>query len=250
VSTATRNVGQAIAGIFRGVAKVARGIADSLDTVVDFAYVRVFGLPFIVLGYRGAGKTTLLAHLRDRIDDFDGWDPDPTAAGGDPLGAFGAPVGSDGGKMRVKPRRDVGGEYAMWETDWRDLYREARPRGIIFMIDHTQPYQHKDALNYVLQLLDEEGQRPLKVFLLLVNKSDLWAEETTLDTLLDDYRNELRRLKSQSERLGYEYMIRQTSLLTGEGVDDAMAAFFDKVRPRAQMEEVDDNPIPHNGKRG
>ncbi len=229
-----RTVGQAVGGVFRALSRAARALADSLDTVVDFAYVKVFGLPFIVLGYRGTGKTTLLARLRRQIDDVESFDPDPTAAGGDPVAPFGAAVGAEGETMRVKPRRDVGGEYAMWEADWLELFREAKPRGIIFLIDHTHTFQHKDALNFVLQMLDEEaqGRPPLKSFLLLVNKSDLWAGEQTMDAILDDYRNELRRLKSQSERLGYTYAIHDSSLLTGDGVDPALAQFFDSVRPR------------------
>lgn len=242
MSSTNTNVGQIVSGIFRGLARAVRSLADSLDTAVDFAIAHVFGLPFIVLGYRGTGKTTLLAWLREQIDDFDAWDPDPTAAGGDAAPPFRAPVGARGDSLRIKPRRDVGGEYAMWETDWLTLYREARPRGIIFLIDHTHPYQHKDALNYALQMLDEEqGRKPLKVFLLLVNKADLWQDEMTVDELLDDYRNELRRLRSQSERLGYDVIIRPTSLLAGEGVNQALVAFFDAVRPRSQQ-PVDDAP--------
>lgn len=243
MSTTAHNVGRAVSGIFKALSQITRGLADALDTAVDFAYVRVFGVPFIVLGYRGTGKTTLLARLRDRIEDIEDFDPEPTAAGGDPLPTFTAPVGANGGGIKVKPRRDVGGEYSMWDTDWLTLYREARPRGIIYLIDHTNVYQHKDGLNYVLQMLDEERERrPLKIFMLLVNKSDLWAEETTLEELLDDYRNELRRLKSQSERLGYRYLIRSSSALTGEGLDAALVDFFDAVRPRSQRDGGDGEP--------
>lgn len=238
MSTTGQNVGRAISGIFKTLSNITRGLANALDTAVDFAYVKVFGLPFIVLGYRGTGKTTLLAHLRDQIDDIEEFDPDPTAAGGDPVPTFNAPVGANGSGVKVKPRRDVGGEYSMWETDWLSLYREAKPRGIIYLIDHTNVYQHKDGLNYVLQMLDDEQDRkPLKVFLLLVNKADLWGSERTEDEILDDYRNEIRRLKSQSERLGYQYMIRSSSALTGEGLDEALVAFFDAVRPRSQQDK-------------
>lgn len=233
-----QSVGRAISGFFKALSQITRGLANALDTAVDFAYVKVFGLPFIVLGYRGTGKTTLLARLRDQIKDVEEFDPDPTAAGGDPVPSFRAPVGANGSGVKVKPRRDVGGEYSMWDTDWLSLYREAKPRGIIYLIDHTNVYQHKDGLNYVLQMLDEEqGRQPLKVLLLLVNKYDIWADQMSLDDILDDYRNELRRLKSQSERLGYTYMIRTSSALTGEGLDRAMMDFFDEVRPRSQQDQ-------------
>ena len=250
MSTTAQTVGRVVSGLFRSLAQLARTLADSFDTVVDFAAVRVFGLPFIVLGYRGTGKPTLIARLRKNLAALEGWDPDPTAAGGDPVRAFSAAVGADGAGVKLKPRRDVGGEYAMWETDWIALFREAKPRGIIFLIDHTNPYQHKDALNFVLQMLDEEAavRRPHKAFLLLVNKADLWQEEIALDALLEEYRNEIRRLKSQSERLGYECLVRQSSLLTGEGIDEALVAFFDAVRPRSQQEEDAEPPARANGR--
>jgi len=240
MGTTAQNVGRAVSGVFKTLSQITRGLANALDTAVDFAYVRVFGLPFIVLGYRGTGKTTLLARLRDQIADIEEFDPDPTAAGGDPVPAFRAPVGANGGSVRVKPRRDVGGEYSMWETDWLTLYREAKPRGIIYLIDHTNVFQHKDGLNYVLQMLDEErAQKPIKVFLLLVNKSDLWQDEMTMDEILEDYRNEVRRLKSQAERLRYDYMIRESSALTGDSLNTALTDFFDAVRPRSQQKRAE-----------
>ncbi len=215
---------------------VPSGISDGLRTAVDFAYVRVLGLPFIVLGYRQTGKTTLLEWLRRDSAFLEGFQPEPTAAGGEPVGTFSAQVGGEA--MRLKPRRDVGGEYAMWETDWVDLFRQARPRGIIYLIDHTNTYQHKDALNFVLQMIDEEpaASRHLQMFLLLVNKADLWGDETTLSDILEEFRNETRRLKSQAERLGYRYAIASTSLLTGAGVHEAMTRFFNAIRPRPKKQ--------------
>jgi hypothetical protein len=216
---------------------VPSGVSTGVNTIVDFAYVRVLGLPFIVLGYRQSGKTTLLEWLKRDNTYLQDFDPDPTAAGGDAIGTFGAKIGDD--VMRLKPRRDVGGEYAMWETDWLDLFREAHPRGIIFMVDHTNLYQHKDALNFVLQMIDEDpaSSKNLKMFTLLVNKSDLWDEGTTLDTLLDDFRNETRRLKSQAERIGYRYAIKGTSLMSGEGVNEAMTQFFQSIRPKTTRKQ-------------
>lgn len=229
-------IGQALLAILRGISSlIPDAVTDRVESVVDFAYVHFLGLPFIVLGYRQTGKTTLLEWLREQdLSELGDFEPEPTAAGGEPVPMFSAQIGDEG--MRVKPRRDVGGEYAMWETDWVDLLRDAKPRGIIFMIDHTHPYSHKDALNFTLQMLDEEivATRRLKSFMLLANKSDLWAEETALEDLLEDYRNETRRLKSQSERLGYGYFVCSSSLKTGEGVEESMKTFFNAIRPRAR----------------
>jgi hypothetical protein len=143
--------------------------------------------------------------------------------------------------MKLKPRRDVGGEYAMWETDWLELFIESRPRGIVFMIDHTNVYQHKDALNFVMQMIDEEPQaaKNLKTIMLLVNKSDLWSGDTTLAEVLDDYRNEVRRLKSQSQRVGYRYIVASSSLLLGEGIQEAMEEFFNSIRPKSRPVDED-----------
>ena len=102
------------------------------------------------------------------------------------------------------------------------------------MLDHRHPYQHKDALNFVLQMIDEEpaASQNLKMLLILVNKADLWAANQSLDDLLDEYRNEMRRLKSQAERVGYRYEVAATSVLTGTGVSEVMAKFFNTIRPR------------------
>jgi len=73
------------------------------------------------------------------------------------------------------------------------------------------------------------------MFTLLINKKDLWGEDVTVESILENYRNETRRLKSQAARLGYRYAIRSTSLMTGEGVREAMIDFFDAIRPRSQQ---------------
>jgi len=237
MSQTGNSFGRVVSGILKSIAAFTRRVGDSLDTVIDFAYARVFGLPFIVLGYRQTGKTTLLEWLRHDTELLEQFAPEPTAAGGDAVPAFTTKMSADGGGMRLRPKRDVGGEYSMWDTDWVELFYETRPRGIIFLIDHENAYQHKDALNFVLQMLDDEplARRYVKMFTLLVNKEDLWCDDTNVDALLDNFRNEIRRLKSQSERLGYEYRIYHTSLKTGVGVREAMVEFFDAIRPRSRI---------------
>jgi len=101
------------------------------------------------------------------------------------------------------------------------------------MIDHTDVLTHKDALNFVLNLIEEEdaARRNLRSFLLLVNKSDLWQATTPLDKLMLPYSNEIRRLNNQAARLGYRVKIQSVSVINGTGVDDAMRAFFNWIRP-------------------
>nr|MBN1229562.1 hypothetical protein [Anaerolineae bacterium] len=246
MNDSSRTASNILASVLRTLAAISRQVADRFDTVVDFAYVRVLGVPFIVLGYRQTGKTTLINWLKRDKEFLAGFEPEPTAAGGESVPAFTTRLSADGSGMKLKPRRDVGGEYAMWETDWVELFQQTKPRGILFLIDHQNAYQHKDALNFVLQMLDDEesARKHLEMVMILVNKSDLWADEQSLDDLLDNFRNETRRLKSQAERLGYHHEIRQTSLVTEEGVREAMTAFFDAIRPRSQGLPESSDPPP------
>jgi GTPase SAR1 family protein len=214
------------------ISGVTRAVSQGTSVLEDFFYVRISGLPFIVLGARQVGKTTLIEWLKHNMQTLNDFDPEPTAAGGETVADFTARVGET--HMRLKPGRDVGGEYAMWETDWIELFREAQPRGILFVLDHTDVHLQKDALNFVMQMIDDEpnAARHLKAFFILVNKSDLWADEMSLEDILGNYRNERRRLEAQAERIGFKYAITQGSLVTGYGVRDMMKQFFNLVRPR------------------
>ena len=221
-----------IVGTLTGVTKT---VTDSVDALQDFIYIKISGLPFIVLGARQTGKTTLIEWLKHNMHTIEGFEPDPTAAGGEVVPDFTAQVGDT--YMKLKPGRDVGGEYAMWETDWVELFRTTQPRGIIFMIDHTEVHLQKDALNFVLQMIDDEriAAQNLKAFFIIVNTSDLWMADMTLDEVMAPYRNEQRRLKAQAERIGYRWSIAEGSLLTGRGIKQAMRRFFNSIRPRPQM---------------
>jgi GTPase SAR1 family protein len=216
------------------ISNFVRTIAQTVEGIQDFFLVRVSGLSFIVLGSRQVGKTTLIEWLRRNMDTIEGFDPDPTAAGGDVVGDF--PSNLDGQSMKLKANRDVGGEYSMWETDWVDLFREAEPRGIIFMVDHTDSAVQKDALNFVMQLIEDEphAARNLKAFFVLVNKQDLWGEATTLEEIEARYRNEKRRLSNLSERIGFKWAMAGGSLMTGRGVRPFIKQFFNTIRPQRQ----------------
>jgi hypothetical protein len=219
-----------IIGTVRGVTET---VGTAISAVQDFFYIKVAGVSFIVLGARQTGKTTLIEWLRNNLSLLDEtFNPDPTAAGGDSVPDFNAKVGDT--YMRLKPSRDVGGEYAMWETDWVDLFRAAQPRGILFMLDHTDVHLQKDALNFVLQMIDDEplASKHLKAFYLFVNKSDLWGDGITLDEIMSNYKNEQKRLRAQAERLGYKWDISEGSLYSGRGVTETMKKFFNVIRPK------------------
>ncbi|MAS35865.1 MAG: hypothetical protein CL610_17785 [Anaerolineaceae bacterium] len=216
------------------VTTVTRTVADGISMVQDFFYIKIGGLSFIVLGARQTGKTTLIEWMRGNVDILEGFDPEPTAAGGELVPDFNTLV--DDTYVKVKPTRDVGGEYAMWETDWAELFRTARPMGILFMLDHTDVHLQKDALNFVMQMIDDEpdAARHLKAFYLMVNKSDLWGDDMTLDEIMQNYRNEQKRLRAQAERVGYKWAIHEGSLMTGKGVRHMLKQFFNILRPRTK----------------
>jgi GTPase SAR1 family protein len=219
------------------ISSAARGVTNISSSLEDFLYVKIYGLSFVVLGARQTGKTTLIEWLKHNMELLEGFNPDPTAAGGDVVPDFSAPVDDDK-YIKLKPNRDVGGEYAMWETDWIELFRQAQPRGILFLIDHTDVSLHKDALNFVLQMIDDEpsARKNLKAFFVLVNKSDLWRDQHTLDEIVQNYRNEHKRMRSQAQRVGYRFAFAEGSLLTGVGVRLTMKKFFNLIRPKVKEE--------------
>ena len=223
--------------VIGSITTVSKTITSGISTLEDFFYVRINGLSFIVLGARQVGKTTLIEWLNNNMNDIQGFEPEPTAAGGDDVGDFTSKIGDT--HMKLKPNRDVGGEYSMWETDWMELFREANPRGIIFMMDHTDTHLQKDALNFVMQMFDDEPSvaKNLKAVFIIVNKFDLWGEETTLDEIMDGFRNERRRLSKQAEKYGFKYAITYGSLETGLGVRAMMKKFFNLIRPKTRKQQ-------------
>lgn len=229
------NVFDALITIVIGtVTGVSRVVSGTISVLQDFFYIKISGVSFIVLGARQTGKTTLIEWLKHHMNTLGEFSPDPTGAGGDVIPEFNSRIGDT--YMKLKPNRDVGGEYAMWETDWIDLLRSAKPRGILFLIDHTDVHLQKDALNFVLQMIDDEPSagKQIKAFYILVNKSDLWGNEMVLDDILQHYKNEQKRLRSQAERIGYKWEIAEGSIATNRGVGEFMKKFLNTIRPNPQ----------------
>ncbi len=214
---------------------VSRAVTGTITVLQDFFYIKISGVSFIVLGARQTGKTTLIEWLKHNMNELGDFQPDPTGAGGDVVSDFNTRIGDT--YMKLKPNRDVGGEYAMWETDWMELFRAAQPRGILFLIDHTDIHLQKDALNFVLQMIDDEplAAKQVKAFYILVNKSDLWGNDITLDEILQNYKNEQKRLKSQADRVGYKWEIAEGSLTANRGVIEFMKKFLNVIRPKSQV---------------
>jgi L,D-peptidoglycan transpeptidase YkuD (ErfK/YbiS/YcfS/YnhG family) len=104
------------------------------------------------------------------------------------------------------------------------------------MLDHGDVHLQKDALNFVMQMIDDEkdAARHLKAVYILVNKADLWGQDQTLDQLMHHYRNEQKRLKAQAGRVGFKWAIHEGSLKTGVGVAHMLRQFFNILRPRSR----------------
>ena len=226
---------QILTVIIGSITTVTKTITEGRSVLEDFFYVRVNGLSFVVFGARQVGKTTLIEWLQKHMRDITDFEPEPTAAGGDPVDDFTSKIGDQ--HMKLKPGRDVGGEYAMWETDWTALFREAQPRGIIFLLDHTDVHLQKDALNFVMQMIDDQpaAAQNLTALYLIVNKSDLWGAEMSLEDITANYRNEWKRLQSQAERVGYKFEAFSGSLHTGYGIKAVMQNFFNAIRPKPRQ---------------
>lgn len=224
---------QLITIIFGSFSTVSKTVSQVTGGLEDFFVVKVSGLSFIVLGARQTGKTTLIEWLRRNLHEVGDFMPEPTAAGGDLVDSFSSPV-DDGRYLKLKPNRDVGGEYAMWETDWVELFREAKPRGILFLTDHTDVALHKDALNFVLQMIDDEPEsaRNLKAFFVVVNKQDVWGIDHPIEEMIGSYRNEQKRMRAQAERMGYKWSFMGGSVLSGVGMIDILRKFFNTIRPK------------------
>ncbi len=227
-----------VVGVISTLSKVPGVVGTNLSKLNDFIYVRYFGLPFIVLGARQTGKTTLIQWLRDGVEELDAFEPEPTAGGGDSVPRFNTRVADE--TVRLNLERDVGGEYIMWDTDWVELFRETQPAGIIVMLDHLDPTLHKDAMNFVLQMIDEEdkAKKKLRAMLVLVNKYDLWADQTNMESVMENYRNEMRRAKLLANRHGMWFEIHSCSLLEGVGIDEAMRGFLNQIRPKPKTSVI------------
>src|SRR6266576_2831004 len=88
--TMTNLIDQFFSAIFGTVSssKFVNSLTQGADRIYDFVYVKVFGLPFIVLGARQTGKTTLIEWLRQNVASLEEFQPEPTAPGGDQIGSF------------------------------------------------------------------------------------------------------------------------------------------------------------------
>lgn len=225
-------IGQILINVLANApAKIA---ADALDWYKR----RVSGLSFAVFGYRAAGKTTLIRRMRGL----------PVVANAS------APTGSleqvpefdfviiGGREVTIKRMFDPPGEEKSW-PDWRKVLHESKPKGIIFVIDHERPEDHRKALRHVLNIIKPQDERPKKSvallgkrappndskdvrsFLLLVNKCDIWEHDTTLGAILAPYENEIREIEELILNSGGRFFARACSAKYGTHFEEVMPDF-------------------------
>jgi hypothetical protein len=145
--------------------------------------------------------------------------------------------------VTIKRLFDVGGDKAAWD-DWAIAFVNSRPRGIIFMVDHQRPDEHREALRHVIKLInpqDESGKgiralfgrdpytrarKNLKAFLLLVNKCDLWERTTTLDEILSNYESEMRIIEQFMLAQGGQFYAQACSAKYGIHFEEVMLDFI------------------------
>jgi len=201
-------------------------------------------LDFAVFGYAGTGKTTLLNRMQENI---------PTETTQTPsireLDEFEVYVVGRG-NQKIKGVYDVPGQPVAagassddenrW-PDWEKVFLGQTPRGIIFLIDHLNKDKSEAALRYVIDMI-EQGDEPesnwllralfgrrrqkarkyLKVFLLLVNKLDIWPRGLTMGNILKDYAREMGDLNAMMKRNKGRFYYDEISALTGANFERAM----------------------------
>jgi hypothetical protein len=176
----------------------------------------------------GSRRQITLAELRDKIEG--GW-------AGQMIGvSFGAPTEFRAlGRIFEEPLPPWKPERVKNSLDQDDLYVDmtlARVLDDKGLEATTEEFAAAFAgTQYRLWHANLAARRNLRSFLLLVNKSDLWQAGMPLDKLMLPYSNEIKRLNNQAARLGYRVKIQSVSVINGTGVDDAMRAFFNTIRP-------------------
>ncbi|MBI3241314.1 MAG: hypothetical protein HYZ49_03365 [Chloroflexi bacterium] len=214
-------------------------LADSPKEIIDWYKRKLKGITFAVFGYRGTGKTTLLRRMqgitiheeveptfgRQQVSDFD-------------FEIYG------GKEVTVKKTFDPSGEKGSWPL-WRQIFLDVKPQGIIFVIDHERPDDHRIALRRILNIIRPSNpRRPslfkanpyvaasnnLKAFLLLVNKSDMWESQSPGGTKLQDvlklYSAEILEIEKFMLDKGGQFYAERCSAKYGNHFDEAIPNFL------------------------
>lgn len=205
---------------------------------LDWYKRRVKGLSFAVFGFRASGKTTLIRRMKGL--PVVGTNPASTGALDAPEEFDFFTIGEKG--ITIKRMFDPPGEESLWQT-WRKVLEDSKPTGIIFVVDHERPEDHKRALRHLLTIMkpQENGKRrlfqflrkgqgrashiDLRSFLLLVNKCDLWDKRTNLDDILRPFTDVVGEIEEVVSRSGGRFFARACSAKYGTHFEEVMPDF-------------------------
>lgn len=210
---------------------------------------RAFPLEFAIFGYAGTGKTTLLNRMQSGVPTS----PDPTAQMNE-IDQFELHVVGRG-PLKIQHIYDLPGRPSeagdlsthgdCW-PDWDKVFVGQMPRGIIFLVDHTNREKSKQALRYVINMIEQadepasmnplrrlfghsrqRARHNLRVFLLLVNKLDLWETQgITSDEILNGYEREIRQVISIMKRNRGRFYRDEISALRGTNFERVVQNFM------------------------
>ncbi len=234
----------------KALAEVAHGILFSAGRVgleeglkhynklVNNLYTRVIGLPFVVLGNPGTGKTTLLDLLKTGESRVELTEHISTRSP-EIIEDFEYRINKEK-TIKLRPQFDVPGEAELRNAIWTQLLRDAKPTGIIFLMDHTDTQSHKEALSFIINMIDKDTMLRwrLKAFLILINKQDLWSDRTDKENIWKDYFSEDLRLRSMAERHKFKWKYAACSLTRGVGISEEISNFLNAIGTTNGTREV------------
>jgi len=215
-----------------------------LELIADYIDKKIIGVTFCVFGARAVGKTELIRAVRgDNVLLNPG--QGPTQPGGTRIGSFDPGIlGRDA--HRARKVFDVSGERTAWERDWCDIYTRVCPRGILFVADHGRVEEHRQALGFLIDMLQTNdpfrlfrrrrpyprARRRLRALFLVFNKCDIWQGTTCRDDLLAPFAPEIQRIERLIHRQlpRVQYYVRSCSAKYGDGVREMWKDFVEVMK--------------------
>lgn len=219
--------------------------------VIDQIENNMIPLNFAVFGYAGTGKTTLLNRMQYGMPT----EPEPTIRI-QKLNDFEVKLVGMGKKRfsgihDVPGRPEEAGATSANENewpDWKNVFSEQTPCGIIFIIDHLNKEKNKAALRYVIEMIEHsyesepkglitkivrffrsirlKSKENLKVFLLIVNKLDIWEENIVMKDILENYNEEIEEIKSIMKRNEGRFYVEKMSAKMGTNFEITFQNFI------------------------
>jgi len=201
------------------------------------AFLQRNDVRFAVLGNRSCGKTTLIKRVIGRAPDI----REGATSREEYIGKFKLPlqyISVVGHSVSVKRLYDFGGDPDRDWPLWDAAFTRDQPDGIIFMVDHENLDQHREAFEFFLDFLEKKdtqwllfkgrhvaARERLKVVLFLINKEDELRKTYSFEDIYGYFADLLRRLDS----LKIPTTSYACSALEGTNVNEALADFFGRI---------------------